>query len=228
MTSADVEVTGYRLALPSGWERVTTGEGSEATIKRLVRSAVADLPERERVIHGDKLTKQLKKQVNEAQDKGVVDIYSYAHELHGVPVAMGFSVSVAFFGIGLDDEALSVIAGIDTGAEVMKLDLPGGGIAVRAVRCDQLSPEQLRDRFKTVILEEPGHEDEEQAALSAWHEAGVPYAEVVVSYLIPIPGDDGSFLTFVFSIQDGPLAEAEIYHFDTVVSTLHWVLAEDA
>lgn len=211
--------SGYRLTLPEGWSRLTTGEGGTASQRRFLDGALRNRSGSDRVFAERELAPRIARVMAEAEANGALDVYVYRRELRGILVTLQFSVSVIHLGLDPEDgELLAAVRGVDGEAEFVAVG--GQDRAVRGAERRVSSPGELRDAVAGLTGDDPADAD---AIVDDAAANGVRLRSTLVSYLVPIPGNAGSFLLVGCEISDGPLAEALTLHFDAVVSTLNWV-----
>ncbi|CAN5161567.1 hypothetical protein BH11ACT2_BH11ACT2_16220 [soil metagenome] len=230
MTTAE-KATGYRITLPAGWTRITTGEGTEKSQAAFVEAQTRTLSGADKVLGSRTLAQRVAQVVSEAEAAGALDLYSYARTIRTIPVTMNFTIGIVYLGPDVErygDEALAALAGIDT-ADVSFIESPTAGRMTRSIEHVEQTVGELRGDVTRVLgPEEAGNDDaafghDVDTTLAEWEAAGVTRKQVRVSYLIPVPDAPGSFVLAAFDADDGALAEASVFHFDAVVSTFAWV-----
>jgi len=211
---------GYRLALPSGWQRITTGDGGAESQRHFLEVLLRTRSDSERVFAQRELAPRLASALARAEDNGTLDIYAYHRIVRGLTVTMAFTVSIMHVGIPLSDAELLALATGDSSAETELVTLGNDEQAARSVETREESPAEFRARLAEATDADPADGDAEVAEAER---TGVRIRITRISYLVPIPEVAGAFLLIVSDIADGPLAEAKQFHFDAVVSTLGWV-----
>ena len=225
-------VNGYRLVVPPGWKRITTGDGSAASIDRVITHQLRKRSGTDRVLAERELRDVLAQLVSQSESAGALDIYVFAERLRGATVSMSFTVSMTFLGAladDLDDDDFVSLAGYDAeGAQF--LDFPGGRL---------FRAEERTSRTVAEFLGEASNQLGTSSDLDSYAVVGDEATDVMaqareaqaagrvlnrtrVSYLAPVPESPGAFLLVVFSCDDSPLRDAQIYMFDAIMTTLSW------
>ena len=74
MTALD-SVPGYRLTVPAGWQRVTTGDGSKESVDRLIRWQLRKRSRRDRVLPERSLRELMPRLVADAKAAGALEFF---------------------------------------------------------------------------------------------------------------------------------------------------------
>lgn len=158
----------------------------------------------------------------QADENGALDVYVYRRAVRGVAVSMSFSVALVYFGNAAGNDDLLAIASGDGRRRVESVTLSTGEHAFRTLERRTVTAGEFRDETAK-LLHDPAGANEGMADSDSSEIRDATRRTTRVSYLVPIPGLPGSCLLMVFDCIDGPLAEAQVFHFDAVVSTLGWV-----
>jgi len=231
MTALD-SVSGYRLTVPAGWQRVTTGDGSKESVDRLIRWQLRRHSGRDHVLAERSLRELMPRLVADAEGAGALDLYFYSEMIRGIPVTMSFVVSITYLGAmaaEADERDLASVAGFGA-ADAGFVDI-GVGRCFRAVEhrapsvgeYRSLVSAQLGVSVDLATMEPATPESRDAIALLRQEEAaGRVLPSTRVSYLVPVPASPGAFLLATFTCDDSALSRAQMFMFDAIVSTLTW------
>ncbi|SEN80821.1 hypothetical protein E3O25_14225 [Cryobacterium sp. TMT1-3] len=232
MTASDT-VSGYRITVPAGWQRVTTGDGSAESIERFIAWKLRKQSGRDHVLTERALREQMPRLVSDAEAAGALDLYVFSEEIRGVPVVMSFVVSMTYLGASaadLDEADLAEVAGFGaTESEFVDLEV---GRCFRAVEHRASTVAEFRrlvaGQFAgSAQLDLPKADTaqafEAVALIRNEESSGRMLPSTRVSYLLPVPASPGAFLLVVFSCDDSSFSEVQVLMFDAIVTTLKWV-----
>lgn len=228
--------TGYRLTLPGGWARITTGDGAAESIARYLDVELRTLSGRDRVLAERELGERMRRAVASAEERGALDIYLYKQPMGDRVFTMRFSVSAVFLGASAvqltDAELASVLAADAVESAVGTLD---GARAIRAVeRRRRLLREfradverQLEEEIDPVALAEElpegGLARRGAAAIAQLEAEGQSIDEVRVSHFAEVPDSHGAYLLIQHDLVETEIAPLQIELVDAIASTLRWV-----
>jgi hypothetical protein len=222
-------VTGYRLQLPAGWVRTrltgdldrAVGEVVERTLPR------AEFGDSDGAAARWRLRDELGKSLAAAADAGGVDMYSFEGEVEGIRLPMSFSVSVAHLGVSVGTLPLETFAaGISTAGDSQIVDFPAGRMIRTERRSLEAAGASLR-RAEPVGNEASALSAANQAAVQSLHRftadhADVEVAQTTVDYLVPIPGEVGTFVVVSLVAPGASNIEARVGHFDVLMTGFGW------
>ncbi|MCI4658211.1 hypothetical protein [Cryobacterium zhongshanensis] len=226
-------VSGYRVNVPAGWQRVTTGDGSAESIDRFIHWQLRKRGGRDHVLTERALREQVPRLISEAEAAGALDLYVFSETIHDVPVTMSFVVSMTYLGAtagDLDEKDLADVAGFGA-AEAEFVDF-GAGRWFRALEHRAPTAGQFRGLVEAQLgasldldSADPVPPDAAEAIEFIRHEeaTGRILPDTRVSYLLALPASPGAFLFAVFTVDDSAFSEAQVLMFDAIMSTLEWV-----
>ncbi|MBT1622115.1 hypothetical protein KK101_05370 [Curtobacterium flaccumfaciens pv. oortii] len=174
-----------------------------------------------------RLRDELRKSFAAAADAGGVDMYSFEGEVQGIRLPMSFSVSVAHLGASVGMLPLETFAaGLSTSGDTQVVDFPAG----RMIRTERRSTEPAG-----AGLRRTGSTGDDAGALSAANQAAVralhgfaadhadvEVAQTTVDYLVPIPGEVGTFVVVSLVAPGASDVEARVGHFDLLMAGFGW------
>lgn len=228
--------TGYRLTLPPGWSRLTTGDGAAESVDRYLDGELRRLSGADRVLAERELGARLRSALARAEEAGALDLYVSNIRVGDRVFSTRFTIAVAFLGASaadLDDADLAGLAAIDP-IEASGLRLAGER-AVRTVERRSRHVSELRSDAERafdaaadperLLAELPADSAtaRQVESMVAAEAAGTRVDEVRVSYLVAVPRSHGAYLLAVLDLVENPLLEQQIELFDAIVSTLRWV-----
>ena len=222
-------MTGYRLQLPAGWVRTrltgdldrAVGEVVERTLPR------AEFGDSDGAAARWRLRDELRKSLAAAADAGGVDMYSFEGEVEGIRLPMSFSVSVTHLGASVGTLPLETFAaGMSNSGDTQVVDFPAGEM----IRTERRS---LEPAGTSLHRAEPVGNDvgalsaANQAAVRALYGFAADHADVEVSqttvdYLVPIPGEVGTFVVVSLVAPGASHVEARVGHFDMLMAGFGW------
>jgi hypothetical protein len=196
------EAAGYTLVLPPGWERIPARQGSDDAIKAILddkfRELPPDLPRDQLAPYRAEIEGRLRRAAAQARKNGAIDLYLPVQLRDGLPVPASFVVS----------EGSIPTAGIDEPEQIVSYLVTEGADSA-AVTVDGVT----------------GARSEQAAGPDP--DQGIEYGSRRVDYAVPVPGDAGRWLLFVFSTlgagdPDDQVARMLVQLFDAMMSTFRW------
>jgi len=193
---------GYTLVLPPGWERIPARQGADDAIKAILdskfRELPPDLPRDQLAPYRAEIEGKLRRAAAQARKNGAIDLYLPVQLRDGLPVPASFVVS----------EGSIPTAGIDEPEQIVGYLVTEGADSA-AVTVDGVT----------------GARSEQTAGPDP--DQGVEYGSRRVDYAVPVPGDAGRWLLFVFSTlgagdPDDQVARMLVQLFDAMMSTFRW------
>ena len=193
---------GYTLVLPPGWERIPARQGADDAIKSILdakfRELPPDLPRDKLAPYRAEIEGKLRRAAAQARKNGAIDLYLPVQLRDGLPVPASFVVS----------EGSIPTAGIDEPEQIVGYLVTEGADSA-AVTVDGVT----------------GARSEQTAGPDP--DQGVEYGSRRVDYAVPVPGDAGRWLLFVFSTlgagdPDDQVARMLVQLFDAMMSTFRW------
>ena len=196
------EAAGYTLVLPPGWERIPARQGTDEAIRAILdakfRELPPDLPRDQLAPYRAEIEGRLRRAAAQARKNGAIDLYLPVQLRDGLPVPASFVVS----------EGSIPTAGIDEPEQIVSYLVTEGADSA-AVTVDGVT----------------GARSEQTAGPDP--DQGVEYGSRRVDYAVPVPGDAGRWLLFVFSTlgagdPDDQVARMLVQLFDAMMSTFRW------
>ena len=196
------EAAGYTLVLPPGWERIPARQGTDEAIRAILdakfRELPPDLPRDQLAPYRAEIEGRLRRAAAQARKNGAIDLYLPVQLRDGLPVPASFVVS----------EGSIPPAGIDEPEQIVSYLVTEGADSA-AVTVDGVT----------------GARSEQTAGPDP--DQGVEYGSRRVDYAVPVPGDAGRWLLFVFSTlgagdPDDQVARMLVQLFDAMMSTFRW------
>jgi hypothetical protein len=198
-------VTGYRVVLPPGWQRIPARQGTNAAIRDILDMNFGALPHelpRDKLFTYRKdLERRLISMISQARQKGALDVYLPVAPRGEIHVPASFLVSEGSLGaVSPVDPALitTYLAAADDKHKPVTIDGADG------VRIDHTAPpEPARD---------------------------IDYGSRRVDYIVPVPGDADRWLVIAFSTIGGGDPKDEfagllVELFDAIMATFRWTRA---
>ena len=196
------EAAGYTLVLPPGWERIPARQGTDEAIRAILdakfRELPPNLPRDQLAPYRAEIEGRLRRGAAQARKNGAIDLYLPVQLRDGLPVPASFVVS----------EGSIPTAGIDEPEQIVGYLVTEGADSA-AVTVDGV----------------PGARSERSAGPDP--DQGIEYGSRRVDYAVPVPGDAGRWLLFVFSTlgagdPDDQVARMLVQLFDAMMSTFRW------
>ena len=196
------EAAGYTLVLPPGWERIPARQGTDEAIRAILdakfRELPPNLPRDQLAPYRAEIEGRLRRAAAQARKNGAIDLYLPVQLRDGLPVPASFVVS----------EGSIPTAGIDEPEQIVGYLVTEGADSA-AVTVDGVT----------------GARSEQTAGPDP--DQGVEYGSRRVDYAVPVPGDAGRWLLFVFSTlgagdPDDQVARMLVQLFDAMMSTFRW------
>ena len=195
-------VTGYRIVLPPGWQRIPARQGTDKAIKEILDInfgvLARELPKDKISAYRKDLERRLTRMISQARQKGALDVYLPVAPRGGIHVPASFLVSEGSLGaVSPVDPALitAYLASADDKHKPVTVDGADG------VRIDHTAPpEPARD---------------------------LDYGSRRVDYIVPVPGDADRWLVIAFSTIGGgdpgdEFAGLLVELFDAMMATFRW------
>lgn len=205
--------TAYRLLLPDGWYRYPIDSDPTGSAGRFLDRHF-DLragDDRDAVMARRRARSDTARAFDTMASSGAVDLYFFDGAFGGVTMSMLFTVGVVYLGPGSAEIDLAQLAPA-LGDEAVVVGLPVGS-ALRsrqdaAVDTGAALPDTIPTDVAAVFL---AHTADETTTL-----------RTRVEYLIPVPGDPGSFALVSFRSLGAPFADERVEHFDILITGFSW------
>lgn len=222
-------MTGYRLQLPDGWVRARLAGDLDRAVSDVVERVLprSEFGDSDGAVARQRLRDDLRRAFSAAVDAGAVDMYSYEGEIEGVRLPMTFSVSVAHLGPSVGDLPLDTFArGVAGSGDALVLDLPAGKV-IRIERTTRETARDARQRAASPVTTVNAVSDASRRALGIIHRyvednADVEISQTTVDYLLPIPGEIGTFVLVSLTAPGAASVDARVAHFDVLMAGFGW------
>lgn len=222
-------MTGYRLQLPDGWVRARLAGDLDRAVRDVVERTLprSEFGDSDGAVARQRLRDDLRKAFSAAVDAGAVDMYSHEGEIDGVRLPMSFSVSVAHLGLSVGHLPLETFAeGLAGPGDARVLDLPAGTV----IRIERTTWEAARDaghRADSPATTVQGITDESRRAIAIMDRfvednADVEVSQTTVDYVLPIPGEVGTFVLVSLVAPGAADVDARVAHFDVLMAGFGW------
>lgn len=222
-------MTGYRLQLPDGWVRARLTGDLDRAVRDVVERVLprSEFGDSDGAVARQRLRDDLRKAFSAAVDAGAVDMYSYEGEIEGVRLPMSFSVSVAHLGLSVGNLPLETFAqGVAGPDDARVLELPAGAV----IRVERTTREPTRDAHRgagSPVATVHGVTDASRRAIQMIDRfiednGDVEVSQTTVDYLLPIPGEIGTFVLVSLTAPGAADLDARVAHFDVLMAGFGW------